>query len=230
MCVDQNARGHGKLLIGVSSASDSWLYFRIRVALSQQYPEVQTKAVTGSAVQLVERLMRNDLHAGLIELPIRCRGISVLSISQEPIVFAISERDVLASAKIIRPEQIHRKTLALVSNEADLAHHKIIAALASWGYHPENVQPVLTTSQALDFVAAERCLAAVRASTTRFCLKGITSRPTEGLPMLDAGIAYRRADLTMTIRNFLRVVRQEFSAEREKMKECRLGDQPRLAP
>jgi DNA-binding transcriptional LysR family regulator len=214
----------GKLSIGVSSAIDLRLYFRIRAALNRQYPDVQTEVLTGSALQIAERLMRSDLHAGIVEIPIRCRSLSVLRISGEPIVLAISEKDVLASAKIIRPEQIQQRTLVLVSDEGDLAHHNIIAALASRGFHPRRVQPVWTTSQALDFVAAEQCIGVVRASATRFRVKGITYCPTVDLPMLDVGIAYRRATLTPPIRNFLRVVRQEFTAERKKMKESCLGE------
>ena len=102
--------------------------------------------------------MRSDLHAGILEVPVRCRGLSVLCICGEPIVLAISEKDVLASVPIIRPEQIQQRTLVLVSVEGDLAHQKIINALASRGFHPRNVQPVWTTSQALDFVAAEHTL------------------------------------------------------------------------
>jgi DNA-binding transcriptional LysR family regulator len=142
----------GKLSIGVSSAIDLRLYFRIRAALNRQYPDLQTEVLTGSAAQIVERLMRSDLHAGIVEIPIRCRGLKVLCICGEPIVLAISEKDVLASVKIIRPEQIQQRTLVLVSVEGDLAHQKIINALASRGFHPRNVQPVWTTSQALDLL------------------------------------------------------------------------------
>jgi DNA-binding transcriptional LysR family regulator len=207
----------GKLSIGVSSAIDLRLYFRIRAALNRQYPDLQTEVLTGSAAQIVERLMRSDLHAGIVEIPIRCRGLKVLCICGEPIVVAISEKDVVASVKIIRPEQIQQRTLVLVS-EGDLAHQKIINALASRGFHPRNVQPVWTASQALDFVAAEQYIGVVRASATRFRVKGITYCPTVDLPMLDVGIAYRRATLMPPIRNFLRVVCQEFTAERKKMK------------
>src|SRR6266849_5143912 len=204
----------GKLLIGISPAIDSWLYFRIRVAFNRQYPDVEIEPVAASAIQLAERLMRSDLHVGLVELPIRYRGLSILTVAQEPIIFAISEKDTLASAKTIEAKDIHHRTLVLVSDDADLAHHQIIAVLASWGYRPERVQQVLTASQALDFVAAEQSIAAVRAGVARFRTNGLTYRPIEGFPMFDTGVVYRRSNRTPTVGNLLRVIRQELLSAR----------------
>jgi hypothetical protein len=113
----------------------------------------------------------------------------VLRVSQEPIILAISERDELASTRVIRAEHIHHQTLVLVSEEADLAHRKIIAELANWGYRPKRIQPVLTASQAIGFVVAEQSIAAVRGCVARFRARGIAYRRIEGLPMLDTGIA-----------------------------------------
>jgi DNA-binding transcriptional LysR family regulator len=204
----------GTLLIGISPAIDSWLYFRIRVVFNRQYPDVQMEPVTASAIQLAERLMRSELHAGLIELPIRHRGLSVVHVSQEPIIFAISEKDALASEKTIEAKDIHQRTLVLVSDDADLAYHKIIADLASRGYRPKRVQPVLTASQALDFVAAEQSIAAVRAGVARFRTNGVTYRPIDGFPMFDTGLVYRRSSRTPTVGNLLRVIRQELLSAR----------------
>jgi hypothetical protein len=103
-------------------------------------------------------------------------------------MLAVSEKDVLASGRTIEPQDINHRTLVLVSDEADLAHHKIIADLASRGYLPKRVQPVLTASQALDFVAAEQSIAAVRAGVARFRTNGVIYRPIEGFPMFATGV------------------------------------------
>jgi DNA-binding transcriptional LysR family regulator len=200
----------GKLLIGISPATDSALYFRIRDAVTRQYPDVQMEAVTAPAIQLAEQLMRTDLHASVVELPLRYRGLNVLSISHEQVVWAISDKDIIASEKLIQPEQICNRPMVLISQDADLAYHSIVANLAKWGYRPPKLQLVSTPSQVHEFVAAGQGIGILRASATRCRAPGITYRSAESLPAVDTGIAYRRGARTPSVRNFLRVVRQLF--------------------
>ena len=79
----------GKLLLGVSPLVDLQLFFRIRDGFEKRYPEVQFQFVTGLATEQAEWVMRSELHAGLIELPIRCRGLAVLNVSREPLLLAL---------------------------------------------------------------------------------------------------------------------------------------------
>ncbi len=206
------AGNSGKLLIGISPATDSTLYFHIRDAVARQYPDVQMEAITAPGIQLAEHLMRNDLHASVVELPLRYRGLNVLSISHEHLVWAISEKDSLASEKIIRAEQIGNRPLILVSQDADHAYHSVVANLAKWGYRPPKVQLVSTPAQVHEFVAAGQGIGALRESATRYRPAGVTYRLAESLPSVETGIAYRRSARTPAVRNFLRVVRQLFHA------------------
>jgi DNA-binding transcriptional LysR family regulator len=168
------------------------------------------EAVTAPAIQLAEQLMRNELHASVVELPLRFRGLNVLSILHEQLVWAISDRDSLASQKIIRAAQIGRRPAVLVSQDADLAYQSIVANLSKWGYRPQQVQIVTTPSQVHEFVAAGQGIGVLRESATRCLAAGVTYRPAESLPSVETGIAYRRGARTPSLRNFLRVVRQLF--------------------
>jgi DNA-binding transcriptional LysR family regulator len=200
----------GNLLIGISPATDSALYFRIRDAVGRQYPDMQMEAVAAPAIQLAEYLMRNELNASIVELPLRYRGLNPLSILHEPLVWAISDKDSLAAEKLIRAEQIGTRPLILVSQDADLAYHTIVANLAKWGYRPPKVQLVSTPSQVHEFVAAGQGIGVLRESATRYRTAGVTCRLAESLPAVDTGIVYRRGGPTPSLRNFLRVVRQLF--------------------
>ena len=149
--------------------------------------------------------MRSDLHAGLIELPIRCRGLAVLSVSREPLLLALPRDDKLATAKSIAPRQLKNQRLVLLSSAADLAHDKILAGLQAWGYRPERTVDVISLIQAFDFVASSEGIAVVRASSERFGSKRIVLRPLPELPMLDVGLAYRRDIRSPLVRNLLEV-------------------------
>jgi LysR family hca operon transcriptional activator len=211
----------GKVLLGVSPLVDLQLFFRIRNAFEKRYPEVQFQFVTGLAADHAEWIMRSDLHAGLIELPIRFRGLAVINISREPLLLALPRHDKLASVKSIVPRQLKNQRLVLLSQAADLAHDKILAGLQAWGYRPERTLDVISLAQAFDFVASGEGIAVVRASSGRFESKGVFFRSLPGLPMLDIGLAYRRDIRSPLVRNLLRIVHEIFAEERVRMIESR---------
>ena len=211
----------GKVLLGVSSLVDLQLFFRIRNAFEKRYPEVQFQFVTGLAADHAESVMRSDLHAGLIELPIRCRGLAVINISREPLLLALPRHDKLARLKSIAPRQLKNQRLVLLSQAADLAHDKILAGLQAWGYRPEKTLDVISLVQAFDFVASGEGVAVVRASSGRFESKRVVLRSLPDLPMLDIGLTYRRDIRSPLVRNLLRIVHEIFADERAHMMEGR---------
>jgi LysR family hca operon transcriptional activator len=209
-----SAGRHGKLLLGVSPSIDLELFFRVGKAFEKRYADVQFQFVSASATQQAEWVMRNDLHAGLMELPINYRGLAVLNVFREPVLLAISRNDSLASAEEIAAEQLNGRRLVLLAHAADRAHDKILAGVQAWGYRPTKILDVMSLAQAFDFVAAGEAIAVLRASSKRFESKRIILRSVSGLPSLDVGIVYRRNIRTPLVRNLLRVAREVFTEER----------------
>jgi len=207
----------GKLLLGVSPLVDLQLFFRIRNAFEKSYPEVQFQFVTGLAIEQAEWVMRSDLHAGLIELPIRYRGLAVLNVSREPLLLALPRHDKLATLISIAPRQLKNRRLVLLSSAADLGHDKILEGLRAWGYRPDRTLDVISLAQAFDFVASGEGIAVVRASSGRFESKRIVLRSLPGWPMLDVGLAYRRDIRSPLVRNLLRIAHEVFGEERALM-------------
>ncbi len=91
-----SAGRQGKLILGVSPAIDQRIYFRIEDVYRKEYPAVEVCYQSCFANQQAEWILRNDLHAGLMELPIRCHGLSVMSLTSSPILLAVSARSQLA--------------------------------------------------------------------------------------------------------------------------------------
>ncbi len=209
----------GKLLLGVSPLVDLQLFFRIKKAFGQRYPEVQFQFATGLASEQAEWVMRSDLHAGLIELPMRCRGLAILNVSREHLRLALPRDDKLATMKSIAPRQLKNRRPVLLSSAADLGHDKILEGLRAWGYHPERILDVISLAQAFDFVASSEGIAVVRASSGRFESKRIVLRSLPGWPTLDVGLAYRRDIRSPLVRNLLRIVDEVFAEERAQMIE-----------
>ncbi len=209
----------GKLLLGVSPLVDLQLFLRMRNAFEKRYPEVEFQFVAGLASEQAEWAMRSDIHGGLIELPIRYRGIAVLNVFRESSILAFQRNDKMATLKTITPTHLKGRRLILLSATADLAHDKILAGLETWGYRPEKVLEVISVAQALDFVAAGEGIAVLRASAGRFESKNVELRPMPVLPTLDVGLAYRRDIGSPLVRNLLQVAREVFAKERRQMVE-----------
>jgi len=212
-----SAGQHGKLLLGVSPSIDLELFSRIGKAFEKRYADVQFQFVSASASQQAEWVMRCDLHAGLIELPIGHRGLAVLSLFREPMLLAISRNDRLASAKQLAPDQLKDRRLVLLARATDRAHDKILAGVQAWGYRPTKILDVMTLAQAFDFVAAGEGIAVLRASSKRFESNRIILRSVSGLPWLDIGIAYRKNNRTPLVQNLLQVAREVFTEERTRI-------------
>ena len=208
----------GKLLLGVSPSVDMRLFFRIRAGFLQQYSDVEVEFTAAFAMQQAEWIMSSELHAGLVELPIRYRGLAILSIYREPLLFAVPRKSRMATVKHIQPAHLKDTRLILITGNADIAHETILNRLHAWGYRPEKVIPVMTLPHALDVVAAGEGIAILRAYAERIDWKGVILQPVPDLPMLDIGLAYRRNNRAAMITNLIQTARQVFEEERTRMK------------
>jgi len=216
-----SAGQHGKLLLGVSPSVHLDLFFRLRNAFERRYGDVRVEVVSAFSRDQAESVMRSDLHAGLVELPIRCRGIAILGVLREPIALAVSRDDVLASRKTVGPKELVQRPLVLLSEQAEPAHDKILIAIQNWGYRPEKVFHVLSIMQALDFVQTGEAVGALRGYLVRLGSKKVVAKWIPELPTVDTGIVYRRRVRSPLVRNLLWVAREVFSEERARMIERR---------
>jgi len=216
-----NVGEQGKLFLGVSPSVDLQLYFRLRDAFRKRYDEVEVQFANSFACDQAEAVMRSDLHAGLIELPIRVRGLSILDIYREHLVLAFPRNDKLGTARNIAPEQLSERPLVLLAAIADLSHQQIMHGLYGWGYRPKKVLETLSLAQAIEFVASGEALGIFRESVGRFESKKLILKSVHGLPTVDTGIAYRRDIRSPLVRNVLTVAREVFATERSRITKQR---------
>jgi DNA-binding transcriptional LysR family regulator len=197
------------------------LFFRLRNAFERRHDDVQLQYVSGFARDQAESIMRSGLHAGLVGLPMRYRGLAILSVLRESIALAVSRDDSLASRKTVVPEELIQRPLVLLSDQADLAHDKILTGIRDWGYRPEKVFHVMSLVQALGFVETGEVVGALRGNLGRFGSTKVVPISIPGMPTVDTGIVYRRRIRSPLVRNLLRVARELFSEERARMIETR---------
>ena len=212
-----NVGRQGKLFLGVSPSVNLSLFLRLKNAFERRHVGVQVQFVSAFAREQAESVLRSDLHAGLIELPMRYRGLAILPVLREQIELAVSQDDSLASRTNVAPSELMQRPLVLLSDIADLAHDKILIAIQNSGYRPEKIFKVLTLLEALEFVETGEVVGALRGYSGRFGARRIVSKTIPGLPTVDTGIVYRRQARSPLLRNFLRVAREVFTDERARI-------------
>lgn len=217
-----NIGRQGKLFLGVSPSVDLNLFLRLKNAFERRHGNVQFQFVSAFAREQAESVMRSDLHAALVELPIPHRGLAILGLTREHIELAIARNDFLASRTTLLPKELIERPLVLLSNQADLAHDKILAAIQNWGYRAKKIFHVLTVMQALDFVEAGEAVGALRGQFARLVSRQVVSKAIPGLPSVDTAIVYRRQPRSPLVRNLLRIAREVFSEERACMDRARV--------
>jgi DNA-binding transcriptional LysR family regulator len=211
------AGDQGKLLLGVSPVIRQETFFRMRSAYQAQYPEIEMCLLGQFSGQQAEMIMRNELHAGLIELPIRYRGLSVINLIQEPLAIAVAQNDPLAKEVAVNLKALEGRVLALVSPDVDLSNSAIEEFLVRTRLPVARIVKLPMPGQLIDYVLHENGVAIVRDNWTHWQTTAISFRPLLGLPPIYTGLAYRRDNRSSVVRNLTRFVRQMFGQERQHM-------------
>jgi DNA-binding transcriptional LysR family regulator len=211
---EANIGMQGKLFLGVSPSVRLDLFLRLKKSIEATSNNVELQFVPGLARDQADAIMRRELHAGLIELPIKNRGMAVLTLIREPIVLIVSRDDTLACRKTILPGELVRRPLVLLSDDVDVGHDKILLGVQSWGYEPEKIFHVPTLVQALDFVKTGEVIGALRQNLGPFDRRSVVVKTIPGLPMVDTGVVYHRQIRSSLVRNLIKNAREAFCEER----------------
>ncbi len=217
----------GKLLLGVSPVICQETFFRMRLAYQKQYPEIEMCFHGEFSGLLAERIMRNELHAGLIELPIRYRGLSVINVMHETLAIAVAPNDSLTKEAAVHVDALQGRVIALVSPEIDLSNTRLEEFLARLRPPVARIVKVPMVGQVIDFILHENGVAIVRSSSNHGRTGKISFRPLLGVPPAYTGLAYRRDNRSSVVRNLTRFARQLFEQERQHMiSNLRIKDGP----
>jgi hypothetical protein len=107
-------------------------------------------------------IMRNELHARLIELPIRYRGLSVINLMHEPLAIAIAPNDPLAKEVAVRIDALGGRVVALLSPDIDLSNARLEEFLARSRPPVARIVKIPMVGQLIDFILHENGVAIVR--------------------------------------------------------------------
>src|ERR1700733_15026956 len=150
-----------------------------------------------------------------MELPVKARGLRVLTIARGPLTLAVRQQSPLASARLLRAEDFRTRKLLLLSPESDASHHLILKKLKMLDWKFEGILSVKTLPDILGIVAAvPEFVAVIHPRTVAFDARGVAFRVLPEVLTLDTGFVFRRGNRSALMRNLIRVAEDVFREDR----------------
>ncbi|MER5179091.1 LysR family transcriptional regulator [Streptomyces sp. NPDC002896] len=145
--------------------------------------------------ELVERLNRDEIDAGLIRLPVAGSGIQVRELTRHPITVALPAAHPLATRREVclldlRDEPVVSHPTNRGAGIVSLIH----SAFLRHGSTPNIVQEAPDTHTILSLVGAEVGIGFVPASAGHLKVPGVVLLPVSDIPPLPLALAWRKED------------------------------------
>jgi DNA-binding transcriptional LysR family regulator len=145
--------------------------------------------------ELIERLGRDEIDAGLVRLPVSGSGIAVREITRHPMAVALPADHPLAQRRQIGiPELRDSPVIGYPSNRGAVILTLIHSAFLAHGFSPNIVQEAPDTHTILSLVGAGVGIGFVPVSAGHMKLPGVVLVPVPDIPPIPLALAWRADD------------------------------------
>jgi DNA-binding transcriptional LysR family regulator len=174
--------------------------YEVLVLLTKMYRERRPKVrldVVGPVFggELIERLDRNEIDAGLVRLPVPGSRMSVREITRHPIAVALPADHPLATRQeIALPELRDEPVISYPANRGAGTLTVIHSAFLAHGFSPNIVQEAPDTHTIMSLVGAGAGIGFVLASAGHIKLPGVVLIPVPDIPQIPLALAWRKDD------------------------------------
>lgn len=176
----------GRVRIGASTTTLIYHLPPVLKKLRLAHPNIELVVTTGTTSGVVERMMRNDIDAGIVSMPVDTRVMDVTPLCEERLV-AIFPSDQKQIPKIATPEIMREHPLILEYSRAQM---KLITLewLSRGGAQPRAAMELDNLIAVKRMVSAGLGVSIVPDATVSVMNEGIAVRPLE--PVLTRTLAY----------------------------------------
>ncbi len=201
----------GRLNLGFAGAT----YFQPRVPLIIQafrdlYPGVLLSPEQGNTPHLIKSVHNGALDVAFVRPPTDGEGVAVELVAEEPMRIVLPTRHPLADDPAIPLAALARDSLILFPRPVGPGlYDSIIASCQCAGFSPILGQAAPQISSIVLLVAAGFGVSVVPQSIEQIRADGVAYVPIDGAsPTAPIGIAYRKDDRRVAVRNFVTVARR----------------------
>ncbi|MEN9060585.1 MULTISPECIES: LysR family transcriptional regulator [Ponticoccus] len=207
----------GRLALSFVSTADYSVLPALVQGFRARYPGVDLALTEMTSDMQIAALVEGQGHAGIVlphgddPLP---ASLAYRRLLAEPLVAAVPESWVaegrLPEGPRLSPEALIDKPLIVFPRRAAPLFHDLVTGFyTARGVRPQVAQHAIQMQTIISLVSAGMGLALVPRSLKNLARAGVVYRDLDGTaPVLETGIAWRRADETPTLRNFLALVEE----------------------
>lgn len=207
----------GRLALSFVSTADYSVLPALVQGFRARYPGVELALTEMTSDMQIAALIEGKGHAGIViphgdePLP---RALSYRRLLAEPLVAAVPQAWIaegrLPDGPSLPPEAVIDQPLVVFPRRAaPLFHDLVTGYFTARGVRPQVAQHAIQMQTIISLVSAGMGLALVPRSLKNLARAGVVYRDLDGTaPVLETGIAWRRADETPTLRNFLALVEE----------------------
>lgn len=199
----------GSLVIAFVPSADCISFPEILRVFKLRYPDVQIGLRNLPAIEQIEGLRTGELDLGFMR-PLRMDpSIKTETILREPIVTVLSRKHKLLKKPELSLQDLVSEELILCSRMHAPLQHDIIVSR----FRAENIVPNISLETdhiqtVLGLVAAGLGVSLLPDSVKNLKFPGLTYRPLKKpIPQMEMAVAYRSADPSRVLANFLELVR-----------------------
>ena len=181
----------GRIRVGASTTALIYHLPPVLQRLRAEYPNMELIVTTGTTTGVVERLMRNELDAGVVSLPLDERALAVTPLRREPLVA------IFPAAIGMLPVEVTPRSLLQYPLILEYARAQVRALIMDWlsvdGVAPRPAMELDNLEAVKRMVAAGLGVSIVPEAAAADAAPAIAVRPL--LPALSRTLAYieRRA-------------------------------------
>jgi DNA-binding transcriptional LysR family regulator len=151
--------------------------------------------------ELIERLGRDEIDAGLVRLPVPGFRIALQEITRHPMAVALPADHPLADRpQVGLPELRDEPVISLLANRGAGLLTVIHSAFLAHGFSPNIVQEAPDTHTIMSLVGAGAGIGLVPASAGHIKLPGVVLVPVPDIPAIPLALAWRENDANPALR------------------------------
>jgi DNA-binding transcriptional LysR family regulator len=204
------AKGHhrGPWQIGYSALIDLRILSKVREHLSVAHPATDVRLTSAHTSEQADRLLRGQLQAGIVILPIRDQGLTCEPLFKQALVLALPERHRLAQKTAIEISDLHELPLVTIRGDIEPRFgpdlHRIFGLAR---IKPHVFQQATTQAEAVELVSEGQLSALTLPSAQYPARDKVTFRQfADELLTAETGLAHlgeNRSPILSSLKQFL---------------------------
>jgi len=210
----RTARGEvGRLAVGfVSGLAFGGLPEVVRT-FRARFPDVAVELLELTAAEQEQALREGRIDIGFVLLPVRDPMLAREPLWRQELIVALPSGHPLATRDRVRIEDLRDEPFVFFPRHVRATYYDQVMAMATQaGFQPRIVQEAIEVPTLLSLVAAGVGAFLPIRFFARLALPGVTYRPLENAPVVEIDAAWRRADASPVVRQFLAVGREVLGA------------------